>query len=52
MDTWANSEQWRDGPVILFQILGSYHFLHIWENIFLKLGESNNLLLKYMKLGK
>ena len=26
-------------PVILFEILGSYLFLHIWENILLKLGK-------------
>ena len=26
-------------PVILFGILGSYLFLHIWENILLKLGK-------------
>ena len=25
--------------VILFEILGSYLFLHIWENILLKLGK-------------
>ena len=36
-------------PVILFGILGSYLFLHIWENIILKLGKKE---LKYMKLGK
>ena len=35
--------------VILFGILGSYLFLHIWENIILKLGKKE---LKYMKLGK
>ena len=35
--------------VILFRILGSYLFLHIWENILLELGK---LELKYMKLGK
>ena len=37
------------GAVILFGILGSYLFLHIWENILLKLGKYE---LKYMKLGK
>ena len=26
-------------PVILFGILGSYLFLHIWENILIKLGK-------------
>ena len=35
--------------VILFGILGSYLFLHIWENISKKLGK---YVLKYMKLGK
>ena len=32
--------------ISLFGILRSYLFLHIWENILLK------LVLKYMKLGK
>ena len=29
----------RNMPVILFGILGSYLFLHIWETILLKLGK-------------
>ena len=36
-------------PVILFGILGSYLFLHIWENILLKLGK---LVLKIHEIGK
>ena len=36
-------------PVILFGILGSYLFLHLCENILLRLGKS---VLKYMKMGK
>ena len=35
--------------VILFGILGSYLFFHIWESILSQLGKQ---VLKYMKSGK